>query len=96
MLIAKRGLAHGRARGQDDHVAGLQARRHAVEVVEAGGHARDVVRVVGHLLDAVQQLHDQAVHALEALLHPRAFLADVEDLLLGLVEDLVDGLAHAG
>ena len=27
------------------------------------------------------------VHALEALLHPRAFLADVEDLLLGLVQD---------
>ena len=47
-----------------------------------------VRRVLGQLVDAVDQLHHQLVHALEALLRARAFLADVEDLALGLVEDL--------
>jgi hypothetical protein len=86
-------LAHGRAGRQHDQVAGLHARGHAVQVVKAGGHTRDVVRVVGHLLHPVQQFDHQAVHALEALLHARAFFADVEDLLLGLVQDLVHRLA---
>ncbi|MCY1217862.1 hypothetical protein D9M72_297920 [compost metagenome] len=89
----QRGLAHRRTRGQHDHVARLQARGHLVEVVEARAHARDVVRVLGHLGHAVEQLDHQGIHALEALLHPRAFFADVEDLLLGFVQDLVDRLA---
>jgi hypothetical protein len=33
------------------------------------------------------RLHHQGVHALEALLHARALFADIEDLLLGLVQD---------
>jgi hypothetical protein len=73
-------------------VAGLQARGHAVQVVEAGGHAGDVHGVVGHLLDAVQQVDHQRIQRLEALLVARALLADLEDLLLGLVEDALDRL----
>ena len=89
----ERRLAHGGARRQHHQVALLQAGGHAVEVVEAGGHTRHVVRVVRHLLHAIQQFHHQGFHRLEALLHARAFLADVEDLLLRLVEDLVHRLA---
>ncbi len=87
----ERGLAHRRARRQHDQVARLQAGGHAVEVVEAGAHAGDVLgAVLVQLVDAVDQLHDELVHALEALARARAFLADVEDLALGLVEDLRD------
>ncbi len=79
---------------QDDQVARLQARGVAVEVVEAGAHAGDVLgAVLGELGDAVDQLHREHVHALEALLVAVAFLADLEDLAFGLVEDLRDGAA---
>ena len=85
----KGGLAHRRARRQHDQVALLQAGRQAVEVVEAGAHAGHFLGAVlvqfGH---AVDQLDHQLVHADEALLAARAFLADLEDAALGLVEDL--------
>lgn len=43
--------------------------------------------LAGHLY-AVEQLHHQLVHRLEAaLLHAAAFFADRQDLLLGLVQD---------
>jgi len=82
-------LAHGRTRRQHHQIARLQAGCHLVQIVEAGGHTGDVVGVVGHLLHAVEQVHHQRIHRLETLLHARAFFADVEDLLLGLVQDLV-------
>ena len=84
------GLAHGRARRQDDQVARLHAAGHAVQVVEAARHAGDVVRVVRHLLHAIQQIDHQRIHRLEALLHAGAFFADLEDLLLGFVQNLLD------
>ena len=44
----ERGLAHGRAAGEDDEVGGLQAAEHAVEVGEAGRDARQpAVALVG-------------------------------------------------
>ena len=65
----QRGLAHRRARRQDDQIAFLQARRHAVEVEEAGANAGDFLgAVLGQLGDAVDQLHRQLVDADEALL----------------------------
>ena len=85
----KRRLAHGGARRQHHHVAGLQARCHAVKIDETRRHAGDVVGVVRHLLHAVEQVDHQGVHALEALLHARAFFTDVEDFLFGFVKDLV-------
>ena len=89
----QRRLAHRRARGQHDHVACLKARCHAVKVNKAGRHTRDVVRVVGHFGHAIEQFDHQGIHTLESLFHARTFLADVEDFLLGFVEDLVDSLA---
>ena len=83
-------FTHGRTRRQHHQVARLQARGHAVQIVKAGGHTRDVVGVVGHLGDSVQQVHHQGVHGLKALLHARAFFTDVEDLLLGLIQNLVN------
>ena len=89
----ERGLAHGRARRQHDHVAGLQPTGHTVQVGKAGGNTGHIHRVVRHLLHPVQQVAHQGVHALEALLHARAFLADGEDLLLGLVQNALHRLA---
>ena len=44
----ERGLAHGRASGEDDEVGGLQAAHLAVEVDEAGRDARELaVALVG-------------------------------------------------
>ena len=38
-INAERGLAHGRAAGDDNHLARLQALRHVVDIAEAGRHA---------------------------------------------------------
>ena len=93
----ERGLAHRRPRREHDQVARLQAGGHAVQVEEAGAHAGDFLgAVLVQLVDAVDQLHHQLVHALEALARARAFLADAEDLALGLVEDLRDRRGLAG
>jgi hypothetical protein len=89
----ERRLAHRRPRGQHHEITRLQAGSHTIEVHEAGRHPRDVVGVVGHLLHAIEQVDHELVHSLEALLHAGAFLPDVEDLLLGFVQDLVDRLA---
>ena len=45
------GLAHRRARGDEHEVGRLQARRHLVEIDEAGGHAGDQPLVLLQLLD---------------------------------------------
>ena len=90
----QRGLAHRRTRGEDDQVAGLQARGQSVEVIEAGADAGHFLgAVLVQLVDAVDQLHDQLVHALEALPRLRAFFADAKDLAFGLVEYLRDRTA---
>ena len=86
-------LAHGGTRRQHHQVARLQARGHAVKIIEASGHTCDVVRVLRHLFHAVQQVDHQRVHRLKALLHARAFFPDVENFLLGLVQNLCDRLA---
>ena len=88
MLSAKRGLAHRRAPGDDDQVAGLQARGHPVEIGEAGRHAGDVGRIVAvvELVDALDHLGQQRLDLAEPLLAARARLGDLEDPGLGLVE----------
>ena len=89
----QRCLAHGWSRRENDQVALLKARGLAVQVMKAGGHAGDVVGVFRHFSDAVQQIDHQRVHAVKALLHARALLADLEDLLLSLVQNHGHGLA---
>ena len=71
----------------------MKAAGHAVEVVKPGGYARDVVRIVRHFLHAVEQLHHQRFHGLEAFFHARAFFADLENFLFGFVEHFFDGHA---
>ena len=81
------GLAHRRARRDDDQVAGLQAARLAIDVVEAGRHAGDEGLVLEQLLDLREALADQRAHRHEAGLD--AVFGDREDRALGLVEDQV-------
>ena len=61
--------------------------------MKTAGHASHVVRVFRHFGDAVQQIADQRMHALETLLRAPALLADVQNLLLGLVQNRGDGFA---
>ena len=87
----------GRA-GDDDQVARLQARGHLVEVDVAGRHAGDVRRVVA-VVEVVDPLEHARQHRLDleqALVAARARLGDLEDLRLGLVEQLPDLLARPG
>jgi hypothetical protein len=81
-------LPIARSAGDDDHVAGLEARGLHVEVVEAGRDAGDVrgMLAVVELLDAVHHLAQQRLDGGEALRGARAGVLDLEDLRLGLVE----------
>ena len=81
------GLAHRRAGGDDHQVAGLQAARLAVDVVEAGRDAGDVALVLEQLLDLREALLDQLAHRQEAGLD--AIVGHREDRALGVVEDEV-------
>jgi hypothetical protein len=47
------GFTHGRTGCEYDHVTGLEARSHAIQVVKSRGHDCDVDRVVSHFLQAV-------------------------------------------
>ena len=80
----KRGLAHGRTRRDDDHVAALETHQLLVEVLEACGKAVELPR------PAVEE----AVHGLEGILYGRlpfhahgACAADFEEVLLHLAEE---------
>jgi hypothetical protein len=92
------GLAHRGAPGDDDQVAGLQARGLLVELGEAGGHAGDVRRVVlvVEVVDALVDAREDRRDAEQPLVLARAGLGDLEDLRLGLVEQLVHVLAGRG
>ncbi len=81
------GLAHRRARRDDDEVAGLQAARLAIDVVEAGRHAGDERLVLEQPLDLWKAVTDQRAHRHEAGLD--AVFGDGKNRALGLVEDEV-------
>ena len=55
----ERGLAHRRAAGDDDQVAGLQAGGHVVQIGEAGGDAGDRRLGTEQRVDAVDRLGQQ-------------------------------------
>ena len=82
---AERRLPHGGAGGQDDEVALLQAARLLVEVDETGGQPGDEVLRLRELVDGAEALLDDLADAHEALAD--AVLGDVEDRLLGAVEE---------
>ena len=82
----ERRLAHARAAGDDDEVAGLEARRHLVDVAEARGRAGHLAARLVHLRDLLEALAHELVDALEAAAD--AVLGEVEDHLLGPVDEL--------
>ena len=81
----QRGLADARPRGDDDEVAGLQARREVVEVAEAGGQAREGGVAVLDGLEVDHRLVDQVAQDRDLVLVLAA--GDVVDPLLGVVGD---------
>src|SRR5713226_3717659 len=81
------GLAHGGAPRDDDEVARLEARRHPVEIVEAGGEPGDVLLAVVELLDVLEGILQDGPHREGRPLHPP--LGDLEDQPLRVVEQLV-------
>ena len=88
----ERRLPHRRARGDDDQVAGLEARGEAVDVAVARRRAGDVDARLVELRDALEALLQQLVDVRE--LAGDALLREVEDDPLGLVDE-VAGLAGA-
>ena len=87
------GLAHRRPRRDDHHVARLQAGRHLVQLGEPGRHARDQAAVLLQLAERVEAPLHQVGDRDEA--GADALVGDLEDALLGAVEDLV-GVLGAG
>ena len=83
----ERGLSHRRTRGDDDEIRRLEARRELVEIGEAARDAGDGLAAALQRLDALHRRPDQLLDAREAL--QPALLADLEDLLLRVVEQLV-------
>ena len=74
-------------------VAGLEARRHLVDVAEAGGRAGHLAARLVHLRDLLEALADEHLDVLEAAADP--VLGEVEHHLLGPVDEL-RRLARAG
>ena len=81
------GLPHRRAGGDDDQIGRLQARRHLVEVGEAGRHAGDELLVRVQLLDRLEARLREVAQRDEAVAN--LVVRDREDRMLGLVEDEV-------
>ena len=84
----KRGFAHGGARGDDDHLGGVESVGHFVELGEAGGQAGDRAAPFIQLLDGVDGLHDLVLHAGGLVLE--AVLRDGEYFALHVVEEVGD------
>src|SRR5207244_1226232 len=80
------GLAHARPAGDHDQVARLQARRHMVDVVEAGRGAGHLSARFVHPRDLLEALTHERLDVLEAAAD--AVLGEVEDHLLSAVDEL--------
>ena len=80
------GLAHGRPRGHDDQILGLQAGGDFVQTGEPGGHAGDLAPICGARLQGLDQARQQIAHALVAV--APALLRHFEEQCLGLVQEL--------
>ena len=81
-------LADRRSRGDEDEVGSLEARRHRVEVGEAGADAADLALVLVEVVEPVVGGMKERLQRGEARADP--LLADREELLLGAVDDLAD------
>jgi hypothetical protein len=81
-------FAHRRPARDDDQVRGLQAGGHFVEIGEAGAQAGEGLVLLEQGLDAVHRLGEQVLDGLETAAPLGPLLGDLEDLALGLVEQL--------
>src|SRR5690606_15149705 len=86
------GIIHRRTACNDDHVGRLQAAGEVVQVIKAGGQTGNCIAVVEQRVDAVDGLDQNVVDAHRATGF-RPVLGDLEDLALGLVENLLAGTA---
>ena len=81
-------LTHARAGGDDDHLAGLEAKGHRIEIGEARGHALHRVTVADDALDELHRLGDGSVNRLRGFRD--AIFADAEEGLLDLFKEALD------
>ena len=84
----ERRLPHRRPRGEDDEVAGLEARRELVELLEARGDAGDVGARLVEVRDPLEALLEQLLDVREVARD--ALLRELEDPLLGAVDEIGD------
>jgi hypothetical protein len=82
----ERGFSHRRARRDDHEVGRLEARRQLVEIVESTGHAGDGLAAALERLDPLHRRPHELLDAGEAA--GALLLTDLEDPLLGLIEQL--------
>ena len=85
------GLSHAGAASDDDEIRFLQAAQNRVQVGEAGGNAQQLILVLLQVLDAVNDLFHCPLDGHEV--PPVALLGDAEDLLFGLVHDVISAFA---
>ena len=71
----KRGFAHGRAGGDDEHFPRVQAAGHVVEHMKPGGQSSDATLVGDELLDAGDRVVHHFLHRRNARADP--LLADL-------------------
>ena len=86
MLATRPGLAHARAGGEDDQVAGLKAAGDLVEVGEARRGPGDLGLAAGELLEPVDLAREDVLEHVEVL--GLLLVGDVEEQLLGPLGEL--------
>src|SRR6266571_2679691 len=91
----KRRLSHGGTARDDDQLARLKAGRHFVEIFIPRRNTDDIGFgfLVVQKIDAFNDTRQYGLDAFKPLPGARARLGDLEDLRLGLVEQLADLLA---
>ena len=90
---AERGLAHGRAACDDDHLTGLQALGQVVDVAEAGRHAL-IDQALLQLVDLVERIVHHRADGRVILAHPAH--GHLVDLGLCEVDDILGLRAFGG
>ena len=85
MLVAKRGLAHARAAGEDDQVGRLQAAHPGIEIGQAGGEPRQAAVALIGPRRHVDRGGERLGETLEAALVASGF-GELEELALGVFD----------
>ena len=89
----QRGFSHGRARGEDDELGGLQAGGLIVQIRVAGGQTGDPAAFAENFLKALETLLDQVFDIDQAGLH--AVFGQLQDGRFGAIENHI-GIVASG